>query len=137
MKLSDAKVNVVKLEEGGWVDNIPELEGLRLKVRGAGNRQWRRLMQQLINAIPRKKRHAGVIDPAEMDRVMAIVLRDACLDDWDGLEGDDGKPLPYSKEKACELLADPAYAKFRDGVTWAANAVAEQEAADTDSDAKN
>lgn len=137
MKLSDAKVDVVKLEEGDWVDNIPELEGLRLKVRGSGNKQWRRLMQQLVNAIPRKKRAAGLIDPAEMDRVMAIVLRDACLDDWSGLEDDDGKPLPYSKDKAGELLGDPAYSKFRDGVNWAANAVAEQGQADLEADAKN
>lgn len=137
MKLSELKVDAVKVEQGAWVDNIPELEGLRLKVRGANNKDWRKLQARLISAIPRQKRVGGQLDPAEQDRIMAIVLRDTCLLDWDGLEGDDGKPLPYTKESAEQFLTDPQYAKFREGVTWAATVVGEQRDAVLEKDAKN
>lgn len=137
MKLGDLTVDVAKAEQGGWVDNIPELEGLRLKVRSANNKDWRKLMGRLIDAVPRRKRVGGRLDPAEQDRITSICLRDACLLDWGGLEGDDGKPLAYTKELAEKFLTDPQYGKFRDGVLWAASVVAEQQTADTEDDVKN
>lgn len=137
MKLSDMKVDVAKVEQGGWVDNIPELEGLRLKVRGSGNKDYRKLMGRLVDATPRKQRFGGRLDPVAQDRITSICLRDACLLDWEGLEDEDGKPLPYSKEAADKFLTDPEYAKFREGVIWAASVVAEQEAADIEEDVKN
>lgn len=137
MKLSELKVDPQRIENGAWVDNIPEMEGLRLKVRGAFNADWRKLQSRLVAAVPRQKRARGQLDPAEQDRVMSIVLRDACLLEWDGIEGDDGQPLPYSKEKATELLTDPQYGKFREAVIWAANTVADQRESDIEEDVKN
>jgi hypothetical protein len=137
MKLSDAKIDPARLEEGAWVGNIPELTGLRLRVRGANNKDWRRIQSKLIEGVPRKKRVGGRMDPDEQDRITAILLRETCLLDWDGLEDDDGKPLPYSKEMAGKLLSDPQYAKFREGVMWAASIVAEQTEAEVEDDAKN
>jgi len=126
MRLKDVKVDIEKVEQGAWVENIPELEGLRVKVRGANNKDWRKLQARLIQSIPRPKRIAGQIDPDELDRINGRLLLETCLLDWSGLEGDDGKPLPYSKETAKDLLNDPQYARFRDGVLWAANIVGEQ-----------
>lgn len=137
MKLSEMKVDPQKIEQGDWVDDIQEMAGLRLKVRGAGNADWRKLQSRLLSAVPRNRRVGGNLDPAEQDRIMSILLRDACLLDWDGLEDDEGKPLPYSKEQAAKLLTDPQYAKFRDAVIWAANVVADQREADTEASAKN
>ncbi len=137
MKLSEMTVDLVRVEQGDWVDNIPELEGLRLKVRGSNNKDWRKLASRLVDAVPRKKRLGGRLDPAEQDRITSICLRDACLLDWGGLEGDDGKPLAYSKDLATKFLTDPQYGKFRDGVLWAASVVAEQDVIAKDDDAKN
>jgi hypothetical protein len=126
MKLSDLTVDAERLEKGAWVDNIPDMEGLRLKVRGANNVDWRRLQSRLLNAVPRKKRLGGQLDPDEQDRITATCLLNACLMDWDGLEGDDGKPLPYSKEWASKLIMEPEYRRFRDAVIWAATMVGEE-----------
>jgi hypothetical protein len=137
MKLSEHKIDVQKQEEGGWVDNIPELDGLRLKVRGANNKDWRKLFGRLVDAVPRKRRVGGRLDPADQDRITSVCLRDTCLLDWDGIEGDDNKPIPYSKDQADKYLTNPEYSKFRDGVLWAANVVAEQEVADLEEDVGN
>lgn len=137
MRINDVKVNVEKVEQGAWVENIPELEGLKLKVRGANNKDWRRLQSRLIQSIPRSKRIAGQIEPDEIDRINSILLLDTCLLDWSGLEGDDGQPLAYSRDTAKNLLTDPQYARFRDGVLWAANVVGEQTEAEIKDTVKN
>ena len=126
MKLSDIALDSERQEKGAWVEDVPELEGLKLLVRGINNSDWRRLQAKLIDATPRKKRLAGRIDPDEQDRIQTKCLLNACLLDWDGLEEDDGKPIPYDKKLAEKLLTEPEYRKFRDGVVWAATIVAEQ-----------
>lgn len=132
MKMSDMALDPVRLEEGAWIDDIPEMEGLRLKVRGSNNADWRRLQSRLIEAVPRKKRIGGRLDPDEQDRIMSSCLLNCCLLDWDGLEDDDGKPLPYNKQMAQKLLTDPQYRRFRDGVVWAASIVGDNLGADQD-----
>lgn len=136
MKLSGLKINAKVAEQGAWVDNIPELGEIRLKVRAAGNRDWRRLQAKLIAAVPRKHRVDG-LDPDEQDRINAICILQAGLLDWDHLEGDDGQPLPYSKETASKLLNDPEMVKFRDGAMWACATVAERDAEEAETIAKN
>lgn len=137
MKMSELKIDTAKVEQGDWVDKIPEMQGLRLKVRGSNNKDWRRLQGRLLDAVPRKKRVGGRLDPDEQDRITSTLLLSACLLDWDGLEGDDGQPLPYSKEKANEFLTDPQYGKFREAVVWAATVVAEQQETEREEDTKN
>lgn len=136
MKLNDICVDPVKVEEGAWVDNIPELEGLRVKVRGINNKDWRRMRARLIEAVPRKRKIGG-LDPADQDRITAVLLRETSLLDWGGLDGDDGKPVPYSKDVAGKYLSDPKYEKFREGVLWAATNVGEQIDESIGTDAKN
>lgn len=108
-------------EQGAWVSDIPELAGVRLKVRGAQNKDWRRMAQRLINAVPRSKRINGVLDPDEADRVSAAILLNTGLLDWEGIEGDDGQPIPYDKKKAAQYLAGE---RFRAGVQYACEQVA-------------
>ena len=137
MKMKDVAVDSGRAETGAWVDDIPDMEGLRLKVRGANNKDWRRLQMKLIQAVPRKRRMTGNLDPEDADRITNVCLLDTCLLDWEGLDGDDDQPLPYSRETAKKLLTDPDYRRFRDAVSWAANLIAEQNAADHEEDAGN
>lgn len=142
MRIGETAVDVVKMEDGAWVGEkygtpIPEMGNLCLKVRGSNNKAWRKLAGRLVDGVPRSKRVAGRIAPDEMDRISAICLRDAGLLDWEFMEGDDDKPLAYSKEQAGAFLTDPQYVKFRDAVQWACNIVAEKDQAETDDDAKN
>jgi hypothetical protein len=126
MKLSEIALDSERQEKGAWIGEIPELEGLKLLVRGVNNADWRRLQTKLIEAIPRKKRVGGRMDVDEQDRIQSTCLLNACLLDWSGLENDDGTAIPYDKEMARKLLFEPEYRKFRDGVVWAATMVGEQ-----------
>ncbi len=120
LELSDDQKKLV--EEGRWVDNIPELAGVRLKVRGSNNKDWRRMAQRLINAVPRKLRANGVLDPDEADRVSATILLATGLLDWEGIEAADGSQVPYDKKKAALYLAGE---RFRAGVQYACDQVAQ------------
>lgn len=122
MKISELEVDQKLIEEGKWVSNIPELTGVRLKVRGANNKDWRRLAQRLIHAVPRKQRVNGILDPDEADRISATILLMTGLLDWEGIEDDDGQPIPYDKKKAGQYLAGE---RFRAGVQFACDQVAQ------------
>jgi hypothetical protein len=122
MKISELEVDQKIVEEGKWVSNIPELTGVRLKVRGANNKDWRRTAQRLINAVPRKQRVNGMLDPDEADRISAAILLMTGLLDWEGIEDDAGQPIPYDKKKAAQYLAGE---RFRAGVQFACEQVAQ------------
>lgn len=131
------KVDADKVEGGDWIGKIPELDDVRLKVRGLQNAQFRRMQSRLLDAVPRSKRQGGRVDPEEMDRITSTCLAATVLIDWSGIEGEDGQPLPYSREKASELLTDPNFRRFRDGVIWAATQVGEDDAEADKDDAGN
>lgn len=137
MKMSELAVDADRQENGAWVDDIPEMEGLRLKVRGSNNADWRRLQARLIDAVPRKKRIGGRLDPDVQDSIMSSCLLNCCLLDWDGLEDDDGNTILYDKKMAEKLLKEPEYRRFRDSVVWAASVVAENASADQEETAGN
>jgi hypothetical protein len=138
MKLGHAKIDNAKVEQGAWVDNIPEMGDLRLKVRGIGNSDYRRLASQLVEATPRQFKKAGrIIDTAKLDEINVTCLVDTVLIDWDGLEGDDGKPLKFDKAAAKTILLNPDYRPFRDAVVWAATVASEEAMASTEEAAGN
>ena len=132
MKLNDVKVDSALIEAGAWIPEISECPGLKLKVRGQGNKDWRKLQTKLLDAVPRKKR-VNRLDYDEGERITNRLLLDTCLLDWDGLTDDDGNPLPYSREMAEKLLTDPDYRKFRDAVLSASGRVGD----DTEEDIKD
>jgi len=137
MKLSAGKINVAALEQGAWVGDIPNMGELRLKVRGTSNADWRELERKLINALPREKKIRGLVDAKEQDTIVAECLFQAGLQDWDGFEDDEGKPIPYSKELAREICFNPEYMRYRDAIAWACNVVAEEKKSDQDDIVKN
>lgn len=137
MKITELAVDADRAENGAWVDDIPEVQGLRLKVRGSNNADWRRLQARLMDAVPRKKRIGGRLDPDEQDSIISRCLINCCLLDWQGLENDDGSELPYSKQMAEKLLTDPQYRRFRDSVIWAASVVADNTETDKEEIAGN
>lgn len=138
MKLSDAAIDVDKVENGAWVENLPEMDGLRIKVRGLWNSQWRKMSDKLMQAVPRNRRLNGNLDVEDRERIYNACLRETCLIDWDGLFEDDGvTPIPYSKQMAATLMNDPQYRKFREAVSTAAQNVGEKQAHELEEDAGN
>lgn len=126
MKISAIKADLAKSAAGIWIDGIPEMSDLRLKVRPIGNADYRRLYGLLADATPRAGKRGGVIDHAVREEISARCLADTVLLDWDGLEDDAGKPLVYSHDVAKKMLLDPELIAFRDAVSWAANVAQEE-----------
>lgn len=127
MKISSIKTDTAKAEAGIWVGDIPDFEGVRLKVRPASNPDFRQLYSQLVETTPRHLKRGGQV--RDYDTKVAInarCLADTVLLDWDGFEDEAGKPLLYTAELAKSWLLDPEMAAFRDAVSWCGN-VAEEE----------
>lgn len=137
MKLSSLKVNSERAELGAWVGDIPEMPGLRLKVRGFGNEDDRRIQALETEKVPRHLRQRGRIPEAEQDRILNARIKGALLVDWDGLTGDDDKPLSMHPDLVDEVLTNQDYRKLREAILWAASIVAEDEAASSEGDRKN
>lgn len=133
MKIRDIRIDSVKLEQGDWVDDIPSLGDIRLRVRGLGNDDYRRRQAELVNAVPRHLRK----EPAEQDRITVRLILETILVDWANVEDDKGKVISYSRENAANLLSDPDLRAFADGVIWAASAVSDRRKADLEQDAGN
>jgi hypothetical protein len=131
-----AKIDVEVQENGDWIGDIPEMGAVRLKIRGANNKDWRRMQGRLLQAVPRAKKTPH-LDPDESDRIVAILLRETALLDWEGITTPDGQPLPFSKEQANEYLTNPEFRDFFDGALWAANNVARQRREEVEALAKN
>lgn len=125
MKLNDLKIDAIKFEQGDWVGDIPDMGALRLKVRGIGNTDYRRMQSRLFEAEPRQYKIGGKLPPERQDAITAQCLLHTVLMDWDGLRDEKDKPIPYSKDLARDLLTKPEYKRFRDAVAWAASVVAE------------
>jgi hypothetical protein len=136
MDLKDSKIDVDRLNNGGWVNEIPGMEGFRVKTRGDENPEYRKKMSILIDMLPRKKKLGGRIDPIEQDRIIGTCLLETCLLDWDGLI-EDGKPVPFDKALAKEMMHDPAYGRFRRAFAHAASVVAETTDGEIKEDAGN
>lgn len=137
MKLNDMAIDPVKFEQGDWVSDIPDMGALRLKVRGIGNSDFRKMQNRLIEAEPRQYKVGGRIAPDRQDNIQSLCLLHTVLIDWDGLRDEIEQPIPYSKDLARELLTDPRYKRFRDAVTWAASVVADDIALDGEESGKS
>ena len=98
MKLSDIKESSRKIEHGAWVSDLPNLPGVSVKVRGAFNSDYNRLLAKLRGELSQEEWQ----DPAVQDSIETTLLHETILLDWDGIED-----APYSPEMAQQLLSDP------------------------------
>ncbi|WP_201159426.1 hypothetical protein [Rhodoplanes elegans] len=135
MDLSQIKTNSALIEQGEWIGDLPELGDVAFRVRGLGNADYRALQHKLINEIPARLRRKG-LGADDQDRIQTECLIETVLTDWRGLTSG-GAPLPYSREKARELLTDPDFRRLRDAVFAAASMVGEDVAAADEALEKN
>ena len=102
-----------------WQKDLPELDDLELQVAPWDNAAFTRLLQKKIQALPRSQRANGNIDPAAYDRCVGATMAETILFDWKNLIVG-GTARPFDRALAAELLTDPKYRVFRDGVIVAA-----------------
>jgi hypothetical protein len=137
MKISDLKVDSALAEQGDWVENIPDLPGIRIKARGTNNKDYRILEAKLVREIPRTERAEGVL-PADQDRIAGTLLLETVVLDVQGVTEDDGTtPIRYSKELGRQLLLDPDFKVFQAGAAYAGSIIAQRRKADEAVETKN
>jgi hypothetical protein len=127
MDIQSLKRNSAAAAEGRWVDDIPSMPGVRLRVRGLTSIaavNCRRKKERQADKKDRE-RGGGFKPEAEM-RISREVLHEAILLEWDGLTNG-GAGLPYSADVAAQFLLDPDFDAFAGAVTWAAAAVDQDE----------
>lgn len=115
------------LADGHWIDDIADLEGVRLKVRSSTFKPYKEAVAALARRSGKKLNSgAGVI---AFGIASGKPLAEHILLDWDGVtEG--GKAIKFDPARALAILtADDDFGigdKFRRGVEWAADQVADR-----------
>lgn len=118
------------LSEGDWIDDIPEMEGVRFKVRSTHYKPFRvATAGQARRSGKAMRTDEGVV---EFTVKSGAALAEHILLDWEGVTNG-GKPLKYDPKQAMAILtAEDDHGigdKFRRGVEWAGDQVADRIAA--------
>lgn len=124
MKASQFKRDTKRVEDGEWVGDLPDFEGVRFKVRGLQSMAYNAAHAKRIRSIPSHKRNKdGSLPELLAYQALGDALADAVLMDWDGIEGEDSKALKYDAELARTWLTDLDFAHFNTAVMQAAQRV--------------
>lgn len=130
--VTDDEINIV--DAGAWVapDNAGELE---LFVCGMGSKEVRKAAQAKQAAMRAKNRGKELTDEQNHKNGEEL-LYEVVLKDWRGLK-QNGKDVPYSKEKAKELITSRNYKRFAEFVFECASKIDADAKAFVDSATKN
>lgn len=83
-----------KFTAGAWVD----IMGGRFKVARAGNPTYMEALER------HGKRKAQT--KADEQRALMLAIADGILKDWESVEDENGKAIPYTRDNAVEVLQD-------------------------------
>lgn len=116
------------LNEGEWIGDIPDMEGVELLVRSTNFKPFRVATAGLARRSGKKLRtDEGVVN---FTITSGKALAEHILLDWRGDVTEGGKPLKYDPKKALVILtADDDFGigdTWRRGVEWAGDQVAER-----------
>lgn len=112
---------------GQWVDDIPGMGDLRIKVRGLQSEAYQNARNRRIRAASREDRTKNGLTEAAQRRITGEALAETVLLDWDGIS-DGGKKVKYDPKQALEWLTNPAFFRFYDAVVLSAVAVDNEDA---------
>lgn len=125
MKLSALKANIEREEAGDWVE-IPDFDGVSLKVRSLASTAYSMALSVVTQKFARKYGQRP-IPPEESQKENGKLLARHILLDWKGLVADDGKtPIAYSAELAEEVLTNPEFRLLANAVVWAAQRITDE-----------
>lgn len=141
MRISQIKTARRNIEEGAWVSHIPNLPGIKLKVRGLYNTEAMKIFADARLSMTEEEWNK----PEVQEELDVRVLAEAVIVDWDGILDDTDEPsekgeyppLEYDPEVAKMLLADPEMTLLRQGARYAATNVAELGQQNLEKAAKN
>lgn len=137
MDISNLKKSIDKVEGGEWVQDIPQMGELRLRVRGLGSEVYKQVFSRKQRAVVKTDRERdGSIKEDVLHRIRGEALHEAILLEWDGLTAD-GKPYPFDGDVALAWLIDPAFEDFQFATIYAAGVVGKERADRTEDLSKN
>ena len=104
MRLRELRTDPAREREGVWQQWVGDV---RLRIRRAGNPDYNRAFSDGLR--PHRALIRADALPAEtMERVQRRAVAVAVLVGWEGIQDDEtGEPIPYSVERAEEVLSDP------------------------------
>lgn len=106
--VNNLRANPSKELDGVWVD-IPTKDGvLRLRIARIGNPSYQGEIERLTRPL-RLQTRLGTVDMATMENITIKAMAKYILLGWEGLDDGDQKNVPYSVEKAEELLRIPDF----------------------------
>jgi len=111
MDISKRRIDAKKSVDGVWFDLDTET---RLLIGRVASPAYKRLLREKMLPFVDDIRNNS-FSQDEQDRITAEVFSELVLLKWEGLK-ENGVDIPYSKERALELLSDPALEWFREQV---------------------
>ena len=105
-----------------WEKDLPELDDLEVLVAPWENATFNRILQKKQAALPPALRADGIVEPAAYYRCVGQAIAEAILFDWKNFQ-EDGVERKFDRKYAAELLTNPEYKPFRDGVVAASRRV--------------
>jgi len=102
-RLESLKLDAAKQVEGRWVEFAA---GVRFKIARMNNPKHREKQHKLSRPHLRKLRK---MDTALAERIAREAMVGTVLLDWENIEDEKGKSIPYSEKKALELLTAPEF----------------------------
>lgn len=126
VKLSQIASDVKAEAEGVWLEYVP---GFKVRVASTATKRFRDAMEaalapyrELIRADQGKDKAERKFTDEMREKIVRGVMAEHVLLDWEGLEKADGTPDMRTKERALEMLSDPAMHRFEAWVGTAAGA---------------
>lgn len=108
MKLSSIKRDTNAAENGVWINKVHQ--DLDVKIASAGNRKYIDALRAAMK--PYQRNIKSVSDDLFLEIQNRCIAKHVLVD-WRNLQDDNGVDIPYSYEKAYELLQDPENTDFR------------------------
>jgi len=135
MDLKQAAAIGKRTEEGDWLD-IPDFPGTRIKTRGLDTADFRRARVLGLAKLRARDKTPENFEEAKR-RVDAQAVVEVCIQDWEGFT-ENGVAIPFTKEKALQLIAEPMAGRvYIATFNYAAARVGSWDGADEDEDIKN
>ena len=109
MKLSKIKRDVNAVDSGVWVNKV--IDDLDIKVASTDSRKYTDALRVSLKPYQRTLKNMSNDQFIEIQNKVAAKH---LLLDWHNMTDENDQPIPYSSEKALELLNDPEMADFRE-----------------------
>jgi hypothetical protein len=134
LKIGSIAADLAAESEGEWVD-IAEWPGVRLRVRSINYKLFQNAREMAYAKLTKALGRQPLT--SEFAPKLAKLVQVHLLLEWDGLDDDNDKPLPYSSKLADEMYTDPRYRELVSQTIWAATRVGDRDAEFTTAATKN